>query len=104
MGPKYAGVLGLVALVATLTRCWLVGTDLGSTIVTGVVYLLVFGLFGYFVGSFAAHVVTESVREALIHELRERESKQPEQSLQFDGNPGWNAGVEGQDVLPQSNG
>lgn len=88
MGPQYAGVLGLIALSTTLMRSWLFGTDLGSAIVTGVVYLVVFALFGWFIGKVATHVVLESVREALVRELREREAKQSEQATQFDGLPG----------------
>ncbi len=80
MGPQYAGVLGLIALSATLFRCWLFGVDLGSAIVTGVAYLVVFSLFGLFVGSAATRVVTESVREALIRELNEREAAKSEQA------------------------
>lgn len=88
MGPQYAGVLGLIAMSTTLIRSWIHGVDLGSAIVTGVVYLATFALFGWFIGRSAAHLVTESVREALIRELREREAKKSEQAAQFDGRSG----------------
>lgn len=75
MGPRFAGVLGLIALSVTLLRNGLLGIDLGSTIVTGVVYLIGFALLGWFIGSVAAHVIKESVRDSLIRELERREAE-----------------------------
>ncbi|GEM_PF-1206810 len=74
MGPQYAGILGLTALATTILRSWIVGTDLGSAIVTGIVYLFAFALLGLMIGNLAAHVITESVKESLKRELSEREA------------------------------
>lgn len=103
MGPQYAGVLGLIAMSTTLMRSWIHGTDLGSAIVTGVVYLATFALFGWFIGKSASHLVTESVREALIRELREREAKKSEQAVQFDGSSGGTSMATGQEGLLPAN-
>jgi len=73
MAPRYAGILGFIAFATTLVRGWLVGTGMESAIVTGVVYLFVFALIGWMVGSIATSVIIQSVKDRLRDELAERE-------------------------------
>lgn len=73
MGPRYAGILGFIAFATTLVRGWLVGTGFESAIVTAVVYLFVFALIGWMVGSIATTVIIQSVKDRLRNELAQRE-------------------------------
>jgi len=74
MGSQYAGTLGMLALVATIIRSWLHGVDAGTAIVSAVLYLVAFAILGWLIGSFATHVVVESVTDSLKRELELREA------------------------------
>lgn len=74
MGAPYAGTLGLIAFVATISRSAINGVDAGTTIVTAVLYMAVFAFLGWLIGSLATHVVVESVTNSLHRELKAREA------------------------------
>jgi hypothetical protein len=74
MGAPYAGTLGLIAFVATISRSFINGVDAGTAIVTAVLYMGVFAFLGWLIGSLATHVVVESVTGSLQRELEAREA------------------------------
>ena len=69
MARIYAGVLGSLAMLASVTRGLMHGSSTESVLLTAWCSLLVFACVGYVVGRLAGWIVEESVMATVATEL-----------------------------------
>jgi hypothetical protein len=74
VGRNYAGVLGLLALMVSLTRGIIAGSASEATLWTAWLNLLVFALIGAVIGWLAERIVRESVSSQILSELQDRKT------------------------------
>lgn len=69
----YAGILGLLAMLAALMRGLTHGSGTATVVITAWICLLVFACIGAAVGALAGWIVEQSVRERVLAELEASE-------------------------------
>lgn len=69
MGRSYAGILGTLALGATLVRGLLLGAPADVVLVQGWLALLIFAPLGAVIGSLAEWIVDQSVQQLIDEEI-----------------------------------
>ncbi len=69
MARIYSGILGLLALLTTLTRGWIHGGDTESLLWAAWLNLLLFAIVGLFIGWIAGRIVEDSVSTRLAMEM-----------------------------------
>lgn len=79
MGPRYAGVLGPLAMSVWLIRGQIRGSVTDTHLLVGAMILVIFSSMGYIIGHLAQRSVEESVRDRLSSELAPGHSAQPRQ-------------------------
>ncbi len=69
MGPSYAGILGPIAFVTTVTRGLIYGGAAESILVSAWCHLVAFAAAGFVIGSLASWIVDDSVRSRVEAQL-----------------------------------
>ena len=69
MGRSYAGILGTLALGATLVRGLLLGASADTALVQGWLALLIFAPLGAVIGLLAEWIVDQSVQQLIDQEI-----------------------------------
>ena len=69
MGPRYAGILGLLAYVLVLSRGLIDGSSPKSIVGLSIVCLLAFAGIGYLTGRIADKVLWDSLKKQFTDEL-----------------------------------
>jgi len=72
MGPRYAGILSLLAFVIVIFRGAIHGFGTEGTVRIAILMLCVFGGIGYLIGRIAENTVRDSVRARFDRELGTR--------------------------------
>jgi hypothetical protein len=69
VGRNYAGILGSLAFLTTVTRGLVRGAGVDSTLSNALVCFCLFACVGYVLGKLAGRIVLDSVRSKMAREL-----------------------------------
>jgi hypothetical protein len=72
----YGGILGIVALTATIFRGWIHGSDPESTLWFAWLHLIFFAAVGIIIGWIAEMTIEQSVQVRLAEEIREKQKEE----------------------------